>query len=135
MISSILQLGSVIIDKIFPNKDEALKAKMKLSQLEKNGDLADIEGRWSAMIAESKSSDKWTSRARPFIIYTLCIYLLTAIPLGILYAFIPEIVKHISEGMNLWLIAIPKIVWEVFGAATCVYIGARSFDKRKGVTR
>ncbi len=42
-VTAVLNVGSQIIDKIWPNKDEAEKAKVRLAELAQAGDLKEIE--------------------------------------------------------------------------------------------
>lgn len=131
MIGDIIKLGSTILDKIFPNKGEAEQAKLKLLELEQTGALKELDGAYGAIIAEAKSQDKWTSRARPSFLYVMYIMVLASLPMGVLYAYNPAMAHNIAIGMKEWLAAIPKALWGVFGAGYLGYSAARSFDKDK----
>ena len=56
---------AAIIDKVIPDKAQRDKAKLELLQLQGSQDLAEINARLSAIVAEANSHDPWTSRARP----------------------------------------------------------------------
>ena len=90
-----------------------------------------LQTRMSAILAEAKSSDPWTSRARPSFLYVMYIMILASIPMGILSAFKPDMAVAVAEGMQLWLAAIPREMWYVFGLGYSGYQVARSYDKRQ----
>jgi hypothetical protein len=129
-ISALFNLGSNIIDKIFPDPVDRDKAKFELVRLQQDGQLKELESRMSAIIQEAKSSDPWTSRARPSFLYVMYIMILSCIPMGILYAFNPAIAHNIATGMQEWLKAIPEPLYALFGAGYLGYSASRSYDKK-----
>lgn len=130
-ITAAVNLGTQLIDKFIADPGEKERAKIELLKQSQSGELKKIELGLSAIIAEAKSSDKWTSRARPSFLYVMYIMILFSIPMGILSAFRPEIAFSISEGMKFYLSAIPKEMWTLFGAGFLGYVGSRSYDKKK----
>lgn len=130
-ISAILNIGSTLINKIFPDKTEAAKAQLKLLELQQNGELEELKISLSAILAEAQSTDKWTSRARPSFMYIIYTMIIASIPIGILNAFEPAIVAQIEIGLKGWLGAIPESLWALFGAGYLGYTGARSYDKKQ----
>jgi hypothetical protein len=82
-------------------------------------------------LEEAKSQDKWTSRGRPTFLYVVYLFILFAIPMGILSVFSPQAAKQIAEGAKAWLAAIPETLWYLFGAGYLGYGAFRSFDKWK----
>lgn len=130
-ITAVLDIGGKIIDKLFPDKTEADKAKLELAKMQVTGELNQLGQLLEYFIAEAKSSDKWTSRARPSFFYVMYVYILWAIPMGILSIFSPESATKVAEGMGAWLRAVPKEMWGIFGAGFSIYTVARSYwDKR-----
>jgi len=129
-LSAIFNLGSTIIDKIFPDPAEREKAKLNLVKLQQEGKLKELETRMSAIVAEAKSTDKWTSRARPSFLYVMYIMILSALPMGALYAFSPGVAHNIATGLQEWLKAIPEPLYALFGAGYLGYVGGRSYDKK-----
>ena len=107
--------------------EKAAEIALKIQELESNIE----QSRISVMIAEASSQDKWTSRARPSFLYVMYIMILTAFPMGILYAYSPVTAKDVTVGVTEWLKAIPEPMWMLFGAGYLGYVGARSYDKRK----
>ena len=130
-ITAVLDVGGKIIDKIFPDKTEAEKAKVELAKAQMNGGLDELKTLLQPFLAETQSSDKWTSRARPSFFYVMYILILTGIPMGILTVFNPTAAATVAAGMKGWLGAIPSDLWYVFGAGFSVYTVARSrWDKQ-----
>jgi hypothetical protein len=131
-ISAGINLVGNIIDKIFPDKEAADKAKLEMLRLQQEGQFKELSMSMEAIIAEAKSSDPWTSRARPFFLYVIYILILFSIPMGIVSAFDVGIANRIADGVSAWLAAIPESLWAVFGVGYTGYTVARSvWDKRK----
>lgn len=130
LLTPILGLGGKLIDKMFPDPAKRAQAQAELMRLAQEGELRELEVRMSAIIAEAKSTDPWTSRARPSFLYVMYSMILAAIPMGALHAVRPELAVSIAAGMQAWLNAIPKDLWWLFGAGYLGYTGARSLDKR-----
>lgn len=132
-LTAILNIGGSIIDKIFPDKTEAEKAKVQLMQMQQQGNLDELKTKLEVFVAEAKSSDPWTSRARPSFFYVMYIMILFGIPMGILSVFNPTAAMQIAAGLKAWLASIPDTLWAVFGAGFSVYTVTRSvYDKRVG---
>ena len=128
---ALIDIGGKLIDKLIPDPEKKAEAQAKLLTLQQSGDLKELEIAMSAILAEAKSSDPWTSRARPSFLYVVYIIILSAIPMGFLHAFSPETATNVSTGFKSWLDAIPEPMWYLFGSGYLGYAGARSFDKRK----
>jgi hypothetical protein len=126
-------LASELIDNLFETEEEKAAAKAKLMELEQRGHLNEIQVHLSAILAEAKSQDPWTSRARPSFLYLM--YLVVAFlvfvgaPLGVFY---PQEVSQAATNMRDLLNAVPESLWWLFGAGYLGYTGARSFDKWRG---
>lgn len=135
MITEVLKLGSTLIDKLFPDKEARDKAKIKLLELEQNGEFRELELRVDAIKTEAQSQDKWTSRARPMFMYVFYCLLLFAIPMGILSAFKPDIALSIIEGIKLYLEALPSELWYLFGTGYLGYAFVRSNEKKKAMDK
>jgi hypothetical protein len=136
LIAPILEIGKGLIDKLFPDKSkqaaERAQAEFALAQLQQDGTLKELGIQMSAIIAEAQSADPWTSRARPSFLYVMYAMILTSVPMGILYAFKPEVATAVAAGVKAWLDAIPDEMWWLFGAGYLGYTGARMFEKRVG---
>lgn len=131
-LTAALNIGGKIIDKIFPDPEQRDRAKLEMAKLYQDGDLRELEVQMSAIVAEAKSADPWTSRARPSFLYVMYVMILAAIPMGVLSAFRPELATQIAGGMQAWLKAVPDMLWGVFGTGYLGYTAARSiWDKPK----
>jgi len=124
-----------VVDKIFPDKTEAEKAKLEFQKFAMTGNLEELKAIIAPFLAEAQSQDKYTSRARPSFMYVMYIYILFGIPMGILCIFSKEAAIQIAQGMQAWMTAIPVALWGVFGACFSVYTIARSYDKGKNNNR
>lgn len=76
-LTAALDLGGKIIERVFPNPTDAAAAKLELIKLQQSGDLAQLtaeteitKAQLAVNQAEASSADPFTSRARPFILWT-----------------------------------------------------------------
>ena len=129
-ISSILNIGLSIIDKLIPDPVEKQEKQIELLNLENQGKLEEMKLQLSAIIAEAQSPDPWTSRARPSFLYVMYIMILMAIPMGIISVFSADIAKAMSDGMKAYLDAIPSALWGLFGTGYLGYAVTRTWDKK-----
>ena len=125
----ILGVVGSLLDKIIPDADKRAEAKIQLAQLEQNGDFRQIESQMQTILMEAKSNDKWTSRARPGFLYVMYIFILSAIPMGVFYAYDPTNAAEVANGVKAWLGAIPQELYALFGAGYLGYVKKRSDDK------
>ncbi len=121
-----------IIDKIIPDKEARDKAKLELIRLQGSQDLAEIQARLAAIVAEANSNDPWTSRARPSFLYVMYALILFALPMGILAAFKPAMALAIGQGMNAYLGGLPDSLYALFGTGYLGYTAARQWGKVSG---
>ena len=121
-----------IIDKVIPDRAARDRAKLELLQLEGTQELAEIQTRMSAIIAEANSRDPWTSRARPSFLYVMYAMLLFAMPMGVLAAFRPQAALDIAAGMNAYLNGLPEPLYALFGTGYLGYTAARQWGKTRG---
>jgi len=112
--------------------EKAAEIALKVQEL----DAALEQARMNVMLAEASSSDKWTSRARPFYMY---VFYLIVITVGVVAPFFgiffPEHMKIFFDNVAQGFKAIPDIAWEVFCLGYLGYSGARTYEKSKGVAR
>jgi len=131
MIEGLLNLGGSLIDKLFPDKNEAAQLKIELLKQQQEGQLKDVEQKMSVMLAEAQSKDPWTSRARPSFMYVMYALILFSIPMGILAAFNPDMATSIAAGMKSWLSSLPEGLWVTFGVGYAGYTGFRTMEKNR----
>ena len=121
-----------IIDKVIPDPAQRDQAKLELLQLQGTHDLAEINSRLAAIVAEANSRDPWTSRARPGFLYVIYILLLWALPMGLLAMFSPSRAAAIAGGMNAYLSGLPEPLYALFGTGYLGYTAARQWGKIAG---
>jgi len=126
---------AAIIDKLIPDKAARDKAKLELLQLQGSQELAEINARLSAIVAEANSADPWTSRARPSFLYVMYVLLLWSLPMGLLAAFRPDKAVAIAQGMNAYLAGFPEPLYALFGTGYLGYTAARQWGKIAGSDR
>jgi hypothetical protein len=129
VISSIVDTGMRILDKVIPDPAQREKAKLDLLKLHQDGVLKELESSTKAIVAEASSQDKWTSRARPTFMYVMYVLFLASIPMGILFAAQPEVATAVTTGVKNWLAALPEELYWLFGTGYLGYSAARSYDK------
>jgi hypothetical protein len=139
VVGGLMDIGKTIIERVFPDKEkqaaERAQAEFALAQLAQEGRLKEMATELSAIMAEAQSPDPWTSRARPSFLYVMYVMILAAIPMGVLYAFRPDIALGIAAGSKAWLGAIPEEMWWLFGTGYLGYAGVRMFEKGRGATK
>jgi hypothetical protein len=132
LIEALISPIASLIDKVIPDKKARDQAKLELLQLQGSQELAEIQARLSAIVAEANSLDPWTSRARPSFLYVIYVLLLWALPMGLLAAFSPQTAKEIAEGMNAYLSGLPEPLYALFGTGYLGYTAARQWGKISG---
>jgi len=133
LVESLIGPLASLIDKIIPDKDARARAKLELLQLEGSQQLAEIQARLSAIVAEAGSRDPWTSRARPSFLYVMYAMILFALPMGILAAFAPEAAEDIGKGVTAYMRGLPEELYALFGTGYLGYTAARQWGKIKRV--
>jgi len=123
------------LDAIFPDPAEREKAKLALLRAEQEGRLRELEVSMSAIVAEGRSADPWTSRARPTFLYVMYLVILLCFVGGTLSVWWPDEVARAAVNVGQMMAAIPDDLWWLFGAGYLGYSASRSFDKWKGGNR
>lgn len=135
LIEALIGPIAALIDKVIPDKAQRDKAKLELLQMQGSQDLAEINARLSAIVAEANSHDPWTSRARPSFLYVMYVLLLWALPMGLLAAFSPAKAAEIAAGMNAYLSGLPEPLYALFGTGYLGYTAARQWGKIAGTDK
>jgi hypothetical protein len=134
-VASASSLVKDVLDKIWPNPEDKAKAEALMIQATTDAALAQLKQQMSVMLAEAQSTDKWTSRARPSMMYVMYVMILASLPMAVLWAVEPLYAERIATGLQHWLAAIPDTLWNLFGFCFVGYSGSRTFEKIKGVAR
>ena len=131
-LSGVLQIGSKVIDRLWPDPEQNAKAQLELVKLAQDGSLEEARIQMSAILMEAQSKDPWTSRARPGFLYVFYVYLLWGLPMSIIAVISPASARAMVEFMAAYLRAIPEVLWGVFITGYLGYTGVRSiFDKKQ----
>ncbi|WP_031479417.1 holin family protein [Maridesulfovibrio frigidus] len=119
MIGSIIDIGSTIIDKIWPDAGEREKAKLRLVELQSRGELVEIESRLKVMLAEM--SGNWLQRSwRPILMLTIIAIVANN------YLLYPYMALFWDEAPILDL---PKQLWSLMELGLGGYVVGRSAEK------
>lgn len=127
-ISAALDLGTTLINKIFPDPAQASEAKLKLLELQQNGELAIMTAQTDINKQEAVNSSVFVSGWRPAIGWVCALalayqYLFKPLSIGILPLF--GIAAPPLPGLddNLW-----QLMMGMLGMG-----GLRTFEKIQGV--
>lgn len=134
-VGKVTDLVGKIADKIWPDPSERAKAEVLIRSAEVQAEIQRTASELSAILAEARSADPWTSRARPTFLYVMYLVILTALPFAVLWAFHPETADRMATGLQKWLAAIPEPMWWLFGAGYLGYTGGRTVEKWRGAAR
>ena len=135
LIAGIIGPVAALIDKIIPDPEARDRAKLELLKAEGSQEMRAVEARMSAIIAEARSADPWTSRARPSFLYVMYALLLWSIPMGLIAAVNPGMAQGIGQGMTVYLSGIPEELYALFGTGYLGYTAARAWGKAKGADK
>ena len=120
MITSIINAGVQIIDKIIPDKKAAQEAKLKLLSLEQSGELKVIENQTKVITGEIQS-DSWLAKNwRPMLMVLF----------GIIIANNYIIAPYLHGfGMTAVSLPIPDRMWSLLEIGLGGYVVGRSVEK------
>lgn len=124
-----------IIDKVIPDKAARDKAKLELLRLEGTQELEIVQARLAAIVAEARSGDPWTSRARPSFLYVMYVMILFSLPMRLVAWIDPQAARDIGSGITAYLNGLPEPLYALFGTGYLGYTVARQWGKVKGVDR
>lgn len=126
---------STIIDKVIPDAATRDQANLELLRLEGSKELKQLRTRVSAILAETTSADRWTSRARPAFLYVMYAIILWCLPMGLLAGFKPGVAQAMAATMSAYLNGLPEPLYALFGTGYLGYTAARQWGKMKGTDR
>ena len=135
IIESLIPALAAIIDRVLPDKRARDAAKLELIRLEGSREMAAVEGRLNTMLAEARSPDPWTSRARPGFLYVMYAMILWAIPMGLLAAWRPAAAADMARGITGYLQSLPEPLYALFGTGYLGYTVARQWGKASGTDK
>lgn len=137
-LAALIPVVGNLLDRIFPDPAAAAEAKVKVMEMAQRGDLAQLEadvklatGQMEINKVEAASSDPFTSRARPFIMW-VCGF-------ALLYASILEpMIRFVAMVGFKYSGAFPSIDSEITLQLLFALLGLgayRSIEKVKGVAK
>lgn len=132
LLDSLISPLSRIVDKVIPDPEARDRAKLELLKLESSREVEMLQARLSAIIAEARSGDPWTSRARPSFLYVMYAVILWSLPMGLVGAFSPDTADAIARNMTAYLRGIPEPLYALFGTGYLGYSAMRQWGKARG---
>ena len=127
-IPALLTVGAKLIDKFFPDAQAAEQAKLKLLEMQQNGELAKLNADVSEQeelpkrLQADMSSDSWLSKnIRPM---TLVFILITYTAFGLMSAWDIEVNNNYVELLGQWGMLIMSF-----------YFGGRTLEKIIGMKK
>lgn len=127
-LGAILDIGSKLVDKFFPDPAQAEVAKLKLLEMQQNGELAQLNADVSEQheltdrLKADMSSDSWLSKnIRPA---TLIFILITYTVFGMMSAWDIEVNNNYVELLGQWGMLIMSF-----------YFGGRTLEKIMGMKK
>jgi hypothetical protein len=127
-IPALLSIGSKLIDKFFPDAQAAEAAKIKLLEMQQNGDLAQLNAdvteqhELTARLQADMASDSWLSKnIRPM---TLVFILVAYTVFGMMSAWDIEVNTSYVELLGQWGMLIMSF-----------YFGGRTLEKIMGMKK
>ena len=127
-LGAVLDIGSKILDKVFPDPAQAEAAKLKLLEMQQNGELAQLNADVSEQheltdrLKADMVSDSWLSKnIRPT---TLIFILVTYTVFGLMSAWDIEVNREYVQLLGQWGMLIMSF-----------YFGGRTLEKIMGVKK
>lgn len=132
VIATALPIIGNLLDRLIPDPIAREKAKAELLSAQSQTELAELQVRLSAILAEAQSPDPWTSRARPSFLYVMYFVILSCLAGAVMGIWWPDQMTTASQNLANLLAAIPDLMWQTFMAGYLGYSGARMVEKWKG---
>ena len=119
-LDSAFNFGSTLLDKFFPDKDAANKAKIMLLEMKESGDLARLQASAGIVTAEA-SSDHWlAANWRPITMLTFVFIIANN------YIIYPYLALFFESAPKL---EIPPDMWALLKIGLGGYVVGRSVEK------
>ena len=136
-ITALLDFGSKVIERIFPDPSQAAQAKLELFKLQQSGELAAMAAEVSIQTAQikvneesAKSSSLWVSGARPFILWGCGFAMLYAAMFEPIMRFVAVVCfAYAGNFPALHTTLTTQVLLGLLGLS-----GMRTLDKIKGVS-
>lgn len=119
-LNSVFDFGSNLLDKFFPDKDEANKAKIMLLEMKQNGELAKLQTSAGIVTAEANSDHWLAANWRPITMLTFVFIIANN------YILYPYLSLFFDEAPML---EIPPDMWGLLKIGLGGYVVGRSVEK------
>lgn len=135
-VTALLDVGSKVIDRLWPDPAQRDAAKLELFKLQQSGELAQLAAQTdlakmqiAVNVEEAKSSSVFVSGARPFILWGCGIAMLYAALFEPIMRFVAVVVYHYAGAFPVIDTSLTtQLLFALLGLA-----GMRTVDKIKGV--
>jgi len=119
-VESVFDFGSNLLDKFFPDKDEANKAKLALMQMRQNGELSKLQTSAGIITAEASSEHWLAANWRPVTMLTFVVIIANN------YILYPYLSLFITDAPML---EIPTDMWDLLKLGIGGYTLGRTAEK------
>jgi len=119
-LSSALDFGNNLLDKFFPDKDEANKAKIMLLEMKQNGELSKLQTSAGIVTAEANSEHWIAANWRPITMLTFVFIIANNY---IIYPYLSLFFKAAP------VLIIPPDMWELLKIGLGGYVVGRTVEK------
>jgi len=120
LIGSILEVGTKLIDKFFPDPAEAAKQKQILFQMQQDGELQEMESAMRVIVAEAQSEHWLVAAWRPITMLTFVVIIANN------YILAPYLDAMFGSSLQLPL---PPDLWDLLKIGLGGYVAGRSGEK------
>ena len=119
-LDSAFNFGSTLLDKFFPDKDAANKAKLMLMEMKQNGELSKLQTSAGIVTAEANSDHWLAANWRPITMLTFVFIIANN------YILYPYLSLFFEEAPKL---VIPPDMWALLKIGLGGYVVGRSVEK------
>ena len=119
-LDSAFNFGSTLLDKFFPDKDAANKAKLMLMEMKQNGELSKLQASAGIVTAEANSDHWLAANWRPITMLTFVFIIANN------YILYPYLALFFEEAPKL---EIPPDMWALLKIGLGGYVVGRSVEK------
>ena len=117
---AILDFGSTLLDKFFPDKDAAAKAKLELLRMQSSGELAKLQASAGIITAESQSEHFLVAAWRPI---TMLVFVFIIANNYIIYPYLSLFFDSAPK------LSIPPDMWDLLKIGIGGYTVGRTVEK------
>jgi hypothetical protein len=117
---AILDFGSTLLDKFFPDADAAAKAKIELFKMQASGELSKLQASAGIITAEAKSDHFIVAAWRPI---TMLVFVFIIANNYIIYPYLSLFIDNAPE------LTIPPDMWDLLKIGIGGYTVGRTVEK------